>query len=324
MSRWFQKGNARRFYRINMPLRVFLMPHSPIRDRDIYATGTDYFPPSIMQRIQIERKETLSWVSHIQEHQVILSKLISEIIEFIEFFGHCTELLSNGKSPQNETTYWLTLTQYKNGFQSIEPLRTSAPKTYHYFKSIEEKYLIFLNSLINIIEKSTPNNFVASKDLGYGYKVDEMINTFRNPKFANIPLIQSIKHLYDFMDIYLSAFQQMNNDNYLKQYPEEWPTYQANVSAGGLAVMLDKRYKQYEKLDVYIHFLQQDQVIHFEASVVSIQTLEHQKKERIALNFEFPDGKDQNFLQSEIEKYEIHECMDVKLTPTKALSEPPL
>jgi len=319
MNRWFQKGNARRFYRIDMPLRIFLMPHSPIRDRDIYATGTDYFPPSIRQRIKIERKETLSWVARIQEHQDILSTLFNEIIEFIDFFGHCAELISEGKSPRNESDYWITLTHHKQGFKFIEPLRKPAPKTYTYFKTIEEKYLIFLNSLIKSVKESTPNHFAADKNLGYGYRVDEILNAFRNPKFASIPLIQAIRHLYNLLDIYLSAFQQINQDTYLKQYPEEWKTYQANISASGLALMLEKRYKQYERVDIYIHFLEHDKVIHFESTVVDIRTVETKHKERLAFNFEFPDGNMQNFLQSEIEKYEIHECMDLKLTPPQTI-----
>ncbi len=38
------------------------------------------------------------------------------------------------------------------------------------------------------------------------------------------------------MDTYLEAYRQINDDNVMRQYPQEWRLQQANVSASGLAV----------------------------------------------------------------------------------------
>ncbi len=43
--------------------------------------------------------------------------------------------------------------------------------------------------------------------------------------------------------------------------------------------------------------------------MVDIREMEAEKLERIAINFEFPNGNDQNFLQQEIQKQEVKECM---------------
>jgi hypothetical protein len=85
----------------------------------------------------------------------------------------------------------------------------------------------------------------------------------------------------------------------------------ANISASGIAVHMDKRYDLYSKVDVFLYFEMEERVIPFEGSVVDIRTDPRKKMERIAINFEFPDGKDQNCLQQEIQKQEVKECMKI-------------
>ncbi|BBP42610.1 PilZ domain-containing protein [Thiosulfativibrio zosterae] len=315
MNRWFQKGNARRWYRIDMPVRVFILPRSSIRDREIYATGVDYFPPSIKHSISDKTYKTKLWISKIQEQKELVTVLFEEVMEFIEFFGYCTSLISEGRSPKSETEYWLKLSHHQKGFQTIEALKVSSPRTYQYFKLIEQKYLTFLNSLVSSVEKSTPEHFEVDASLPYGFKIDEIMAKFEDPKFAKIPLIQALHHLSNLMDVYMGVYRKIIDDNYLKQFPELWKTQTANVSASGLGIMMEKRFKFQDKVDVYFYFSDANKVLHFEASVVDIRTIEDTFKERIALNFEFPDGKSQNYLQSEIEKFEIKECMELDLTP---------
>ncbi len=309
MNRWFQKGNSRRFFRIDMPVRLFITPSSPIKDREIYATGVDYFPPIVQKLIAEQKSDTLYWLGRIQDQKVLVTELFNEVIDFVEFFGECAKSLSQGINPRLDPKYWVQINQKKQGFQKVEALHQSSPKTYRYFKMIEEKYMTFLESMIHSITHSTASQFEANIQLPYAFKIDETIELFKNEKFAKIPLVQSIYSLCSLMDTYLEAYRQINDDNVMRQYPQEWRLQQANVSASGLAVLLNKRFQPFEKVDVFFYFPSHDKTLQFSGNIVDIRTIDDAYKERVAINFEFPDGKSQNFLQNEIQRFEIEECM---------------
>ncbi len=313
MNKWFRKGNARRFHRIDMPIRYFIVPRSPIKDREIYATGADYFPASLLSKIEANKDFTIQCVSRIQEQNALLTEIFEEIIQFIEFFGECARSISQGQNPRQDPSYWMRVKEHQQGFKKAIRIQASSPKTFQYLQMIEDKYLTFLNRIVESIDKSTPVHFYVSGHLPVGFKVEEMISTFQSPKFEKIPLIQAILNLSKFMDAYLEIYRQINDDNYLKQFPQEWVLKKANTSASGLAVLMDKRYDLYSRVDVFLYFEEQDRILPFEGTVVDIRTDERKQMERIAINFEFPDGKDQDFLQLEIQKQEIKECMKIIL-----------
>lgn len=313
MNRWFHKGNSRRFFRIDMPVRLFIAPSSPIKDREIFATGIDYFPPTIKRLIERQKNETLYWINRIQDQKEIISALFQETIEAIEFFGKCAESVSKGINPKIDPTYWMQINQRLTGFQTIETLKASSPKTYGYFKLIEEKYLLFLQSIADSISNSTPTEFKANANLPYGFKIDETLELFKSEKFAKIPLIQAILALSTFMDTYVEAYRQINDDNIMRQFPQEWKLQHANVSASGIALLMNKRFKNFEKVDVFFYFPAQNVTLSFNGSIVDVRSIDDQYKERIAVNFEFPDGKTQDFLQNEIQRYELEECMSLTL-----------
>lgn len=319
MNRWFQKGNSRRFFRIDMPLRLFVTPSSPIKDREIYATGADYFPPGIKKRLQEQKTDTHYWLSRVQDQKILVTELFNEVIDFIEFFGECAISISQGINPRLDPKYWVQLNQKKQGFQKVEALFESAPKTYRYFKLIEDKYMTFLESMIHSITHSTQSHFEANRNLPYGFKIDETLELFKKEKFSKVPLVQGILSLCQLMNIYLEAYRHINDDNVLRQYPTEWKLQQANVSASGLAVLLEKRFEAFEKVDVFFYFPTQEKILQFSGSIVDIRTIDDAYKERVAINFEFPDGSNQDFLQNEIQRFEIEECMHFNLTSFSAL-----
>ncbi len=311
MSQWFQRDNTRRFYRIDMPIKTFILPQSPIKDRDIYATGANYFPVSIKQNLIHKKVATQTSLTKLKEHKEIINTVFTEVIEFIEFFSNCIEMITEGKSPKQQASYWLNLPNYQRGFATLKELQKSSSKTYQYVKQIEEKYLVFLNSLINSIENSTPTYFRSDPDLPYGFNIDETIEKLSSPKFEKIPLVQAIKSLSEFLDANTHVYRQINQDNYLKQHPKEWKTSQVNISSGGLSTIFEKNFKLHEKVDIYLYFNEEDKALHFEASVVDIRIID--QTERMSFNFEFPDSHYQNFLQFKIEQFEIQECMNTKL-----------
>lgn len=313
MNKWFRKGNARRFHRVDMPIRYFIVPRSPIRNREIYATGADYFPASLVSKIEARKNFTIQSVGRIQEQNALLTEIFEEITQYIEFFGECARSISLGQNPRKDPSYWMRVKEHQQGFKQAVRIQASSPKTFQYLQMIEDKYLTFLTRIVESINQSTPTHFYVSGHLPVGFKVDEIVSTFQEPRFEKIPLVQAILNLTKFMDAYFEIYRQINDDNYLKQFPQDWPLREANTSASGLAVHMDKRYDLYSRVDIFLYFEEHDQVLPFEGTVVDIRTDERKQMERIAINFEFPDGKNQDFLQQEIQKQEVKECMKIAL-----------
>ncbi len=314
MNQWFRKGNSRRFYRIDMPVRYFIVPSSPIKDREIYATGANYFPASFRSKVAGQKLETMHWANRIQEHSALLMPVFEEIIQHIEFFGQCLHSISEGTSPKSDLNYWMEIKERQKGFKLAASLSPQSPKTYQYIRMIEEKYLAFLKRLVDSVDRSTPTTFYLDGHLPIGFKIDEMISAFKSPKLAKVPLVQTLLHLTNYMDSYLDTYRLINDDNFLRQHPDDWKQKTANVSASGIAVHLGKRFNQYEKVDVLLYFPEDDKIIQFDGSVVDIRTDEVHHQERIAINFDFPDGEDQDYLQLQIQKQEVKECMNIPLT----------
>lgn len=296
-----------------MPVRYFIVPSSPIKDREIYATGADYFPQSFLNVIETRKHFTNLWVSRIQEQNALLTEIFDEIIGFIEFFGKCTRSMSEGRSPKSDPAYWISLSEHLKGFQVTHKIQASSPKTFQYLKMIEEKYLSFLNRMVSSINQSTPTHFHVDGHLPVGFKMDEMMMIFDSEKFKKIPLIQAISYLCQLLNAYLETYRQINDDNYLKQFPKEWPMRIANVSASGIAVQISKTFPSYSRVDVYLYFEEAKKVLYFNGSVVDTRTDAENEVERVAINYEFPDGNHQNFIQQEIQKQEVKECMDIAL-----------
>ena len=285
MNTWFKKGNARRYHRIDMPTRFFIVPTSPIEDREIYATGADYFPTTYVNMIKTYKYDTIHSVEKIKEQNALITEIFNEVIEDIEFFGECAKKISQGINPKNDSSYWLKVNEKLKGFHSIHLIQSSSPKTFQYLSMIEEKYLSFLKRMVESINKSTPEHFEVSGHLPIGFKLDEMMAIFQQPKFAKIPLVQAILHLSEYLEAYLDIYRQINDDNYLKQFPQEWPLEEANVSASGIAVYLPKRFDVYSKVDVYLYFEEDNKILNFDGSVVDLRDDNERQKQRIAINF---------------------------------------
>ena len=311
MNKWFLRENARRFFRINMPMRVFVTPSSPIEDLEIYATGIDYFPPIINKLIEEQIADTCYWSNKIQEQKELFDPLFEEILEAINFLNKGSIQISRGLSPKNDPSFWLLMNEKLRGFSHLKRLEQDAPKTYSYFKEIEEKYLFYLDSFFKSVKNSSAEEFSANLNIPLGFKVDETIAKLTNQKFKNIPLIQSLISVISLMNTCLNAYKQMNDDNAIRKRPSSWPLMNTNISASGIALMFAKRFKQREKVDVFLYFIENKKIIKFDGTVVNLQSIDSENKERVAINFDFPDGSSQDFLMHKIQEYELILCEDL-------------
>lgn len=309
MHQWFRKGNARRFHRVDMPIRYFIIPSSPLEEREIFATGANYFPNGTTKKLHDLKAATLSSLERIQDQKEVIGEIVTEIIQHVEFYGDCLRNISNGIHPKKDPNYWLQINSKKQGFVAINKIKESSPKTFTYFKMIEEKYLVFFERLLKSIQLSDKDNFEVDGHLPYGFKIDETMTLFSQPKFSRIPLVQTIVHVAEFLDGYLEVHRQINDDNYLQHFPKEWPLRKSNISASGLAVLMPKLFNVYSRVNVFLYFEEDDKHIFFEGVVVDIREIEDDYLERIAVNFEFPNGNDQNYIQQQIQKQEVKECM---------------
>lgn len=300
--------NIRRFFRINMPLQYSIETKSPIVNREIYASGADYFPPSVQQRLEVEKQQVLDSLSKLQENKELLTKVFTEIVDYAENYGESCRITSQGISPRFDRELWEKISAQKDGFHHFKVLETEAPKTFNLLQGIEEKYLVFHRRLTYCIENSTPDYFCSRKIPDTKFKLDLLIEKYSQSKYDKIPLIRTLFYAAKLMQSYFNIFLEMHHDN-LVQEEKSWIKDTVNVSASGIAFYLPKRYQMHQRLLVRLYFAEYDKILEFDCIVVSIQTDTKKQLERIALNFDFPDGKFQDFLITQLQKYEIQQCL---------------
>ncbi|WP_173290780.1 hypothetical protein [Thiosulfativibrio zosterae] len=314
MALWFQKGEYRRFRRINMPIRVFVTPVQPIKDQQIFALGIDYFPPTVQKKIQASHESLNYWVRHIQEQQEILAPVFGEVEDSVQYFGRCVEGLSVGRSPKSERLEWAEFNRYSKGVESILALKVTAPKTFQYFEQMNQKLKVYYHNLFNLFEGSTPTQLNLESELPDSMLVDEMMKRFESKSFAKIPLVQSLFHLHQLMGHYFSAYTELLKDVRLRQNPNAWEEIDVNLSACGLSLVLEKRFKPNTRCDAYFYFAEKGRMLSVRAVLIRANSSMSDYREHNSFNFEFPDIQDQRFIQLEIERYEIQSSLNVPLS----------
>lgn len=301
--------NVRRFFRINMPLRCFVTPSAPIADREVFASGANYCPVSIRSQLNNDKKLLLKSLLQIQEHKDALTEIFNEMINHADFFGQCCEMLSKGINPRYNLSTWAAIKSHRQGFEKLKLLENVAPKTFRYLKNIEEKYLFYVQQLMDCSEHSTPEQFHAPDYLPDSFRADTLVQKLTDEKYQAIPLVQSILNTANFINTYTETFRQMHDDHVLRQNPADWPEEIVNVSASGLAIKMRKAFRLHERVKIQIYFPEMKRILKFDGVVVNVQSDAESQLERVAMNFEFPDGKSQNLLQTQIQRYEIRECL---------------
>lgn len=313
MALWFQKGYLRRFPRISMPLRIFVNPIKPIKDQHIFAFDLDYFPPTVRKKIEQSQQSLAHWVSHIQEQQDVLNPVFLELQGAVVYFGQCVESMSKGVSPKASRTDGLTFGCYLAGVASITGLKVTAPKTYQYFEQMNQKLKVYFQNMAFCIEGSTPTQLMVENPLPESMMIDDMVARFEAGAFAKIPLSQSLLHLHYLMEHYFQAYRELLKDGLSRQNPNAWPEVEVNISACGLSVCLEKRFKPNVRYDAYFYFAEKKRLMSVKAVLVRTFSDMVGFKEHNAFNFEFDEPLDQNFLQSEVERYEVKQSLQVPL-----------
>lgn len=314
MDYWFEKGESRRFPRIDMPVQTHITPTNPIRDNEIFALGIDYFPPSVEKKIQKTKLEIWHWVKNIQEQKDILEPVFIETVDLIDSFGEVIKGASHGKNPENEEQpNPIIFQQLCTGFQKIFTLREPAPKTFQYFEQMNQKFLVFSQNLVYSLKKSTSSKFVSTMKFQTDFNIDKTIASFDKPKFKKVPLAQALFYLSQYLNIHLEAYLEYLQDLQPIKSARKAPLKDVNISACGLAIKANKRFTIGCKVDVFFYFPDTDEALKLKSTIVRSASLPKEETECTALDYYFPDGKDQNIIQRQIELRQLHRCPEIAL-----------
>lgn len=314
MPFWFEKHETRRFRRVDIPVKIYISPNEAIKNQQIFAYGIDYFPPTKRKKIKDAQKEMHHWVGLIQEQKDILQPFFEDFEKYIEFFKDWVQAFSEGRSPRDNKSDWLTFHAYAKGVQRIQTLESAAPKTFQYFDHLNQKLVAHFQHMAKCAEKSTPSQFVLPEPLSTCFAIDDMKKRFESSKVAKVPLIQSLYRLYLYMSYTFDAYAELLQDLSSDQSPPScWVDAEVNLSAGGLSIRLDKRYKPNMRCNISLYFTGSNRLIKFRSTLIRAFSVPEFQAECNAFNFDFPNGQDQHLIQMEIEQYEIRSSMSVAL-----------
>lgn len=313
MGFWFENGDARRFPRIDMPVQVFITPTKPIRDKQVYAMGIDYFPPSVEKKIQKTKLDLWHWIKHIQEQKDILEPVFLEVVDLIDTFGEVIRGASIGKNPNTDSKGQLTLQQLINGFLGAQTLQDPAPKTFKYFDLMNQKYKVYANNFVESLTQSSPTHFALNLKFQTEYDIDKTISNFENAKFKQVPLAQALFYLAQYINLHLEIYTHFLKDLVPKRTPKQWGTESTSISACGMALKVPKRFPLNAKLETYFYFPETEEVLKLKATVVRNSSLPKEHIECNALDFDFPSNQDQRLIERQLERFQISRCLEFTL-----------
>lgn len=313
MAFWFEKGELRRFNRVTLPAKVFVTPAKPIRDKQILALGIDYFPPSVQKKIAADEEKTHYWFDHIQEQQTVLKPVFEELMQAVTIFGEQVKAISYGKTPKADPQAWQAFCQKAKGAPSVAGLKESAPKTYEYLHAMNLQLKTHYVHLAKCLDASTPTQFNLGPSLPSDFKIDEMMARFQAPIYAKIPLVQALLFLHQFMQHHFAAYVEMIKDHQLRQNLNRLDEQAVNLSAGGVSMLLNKRFAPNTRCDVYFLFEESNRFLSVRSTLVRAELDKGFHQECNAFNFDFPEGSDQMLIQQEIERFEILNSLEVSL-----------
>lgn len=305
MPFWFEKDDMRRFRRLNLPVKAVVRPQEAIQDGHVFAYGIDYFPPTVKKRINKSKKALWHWVSHIQEQQDILEPFFSDFERYIQFFGDWTQKLAQGLSPRMNRNDWLEFHGYAKGVQRIQSINQSAPKTFQYFDALNHKMILHFQHLSACFEHSSANQFKVPPPLPNEFVIDQKAKRFEPDTFQNVPLAQALYHLNALMNHYFKAYQHLVADMAIPQSPQKWPELELNLSEGGAAIFVPKRFRASERCKMFFYFNSLNQLLEMPCVLVRRVSDQQRNMECNAFDFVFPNAHFQRLIQLEIDRYEL-------------------
>lgn len=305
MPFWFEKEEMRRFRRLNLPVKTDIRPQEGIKDAFIFAYGIDYLPPTVQQRITKSKSAMWHWVKHIQDQQNVLEPFFADFESYIQFFGQWIQRMAKGDSPRVDRKQWLEFHGYAKGVQRIQTINQSAPKTFQYFEALNYKMMMHFQHMSGCFEQSSASQFKESATLPDQFVIDAKAKRFEPDTFQNVPLAQALYHLNGLMTHYFDAYRQLIQDMLVSKNPKKWLTLELNISEGGAAIFIPKRFRANERCQLALYFDWLNHVIELDSVLVHCASDYQRNLEYNAFNFEFPSARCQRLIQLEMDRYEV-------------------
>ncbi|KDN94623.1 hypothetical protein EI16_12015 [Hydrogenovibrio marinus] len=284
---------------------VFVIPSARIAYMEIYSTGAEYYTPGIKSQAEFLKHQVNRTLGKISDNKELVSTLVDEFIVRVVFLEDCLSQIINGYDPSKDPAYTIKVNSYKLGIAKIEQLKSSSPKSYQYFKALEEFLMFFIGGIIRTVDKSDVDTFFPI-DSQRKFSAEKFAIALASDQHEKIPFLQLIRHVSELIQIHANVFRQLSFDCSERSNPQNWDIPVVNVSEGGIALPLNKRFKETETVDVAMHLKLTNAIIYMTGYVVNLSLIEGDPlKERVAINFEFPDGKMQAALRKEIQAHEI-------------------
>jgi len=297
----------RRFFRLDMPVHFHIMPTEQSSFSDFYTPQATYLHPIINQQIKNKQQEVEHWLHKVESDVELVKLLYQDILLRTGFFQDAMTSLQQGESPFKVDEYASLFDKVKTENQNLEAYHDSAPKTYGFFKAIENKLRFYVAELHYLTRKSDRSH-IAFQHLLYEKKLqaDANLATLLSPNFDEFPLPRFIRAVSEYVNLTLMPIEHWQRDAVLKRYPSKWCKQPVNLSEGGAAMVLDRLISPAKPVCFAFYAPWNQQVLGFQAHLVDKPCYCPIEKGYLTkLNFYMPDRNKQLAISRMLNQYEI-------------------
>lgn len=303
--------DSRRFFRLDMPVYAHIMPRNRIPGCDFFATPASYLTKQRHALAEAKLVETKDWLAKVKEDTDLAGIVLKDIIKRIAFFNDVMQGVQAGRAPFKLEDYGRNLSLAKAENAHLETYKASSPKSYAFFKGIENKIKTYLNE-VHYLAQNSDSREIKYHQLLYATptQADQNLAILKNAKFDGLALPQFIRSLTEYVNINLGSFLAFQQDSVLKRYPTQWELITVNLSEGGVRVEQSKALKPGEQVCVAFHTDSYPSVIGIKGSVVACDPVAKTARYCVRINFDFPDRSQQMLIQKIMNQFEISQCAE--------------
>lgn len=301
--------DSRRFFRLDMPLHCWVMPRNRIPNCDVYATPAKYVTEQRLSYAKYKQDQAKVWLDKVTDQTDLAKVLYHDISKRLEFFSHIMQSVEQGKAPFKLDDYQKNLTMSKAENEHLEAYKVNSPKTYAFFKAIENKIKLYLNEIHYMAHNSD------SRDLRYKHllfstptQADLNLKTLSQPKFGDLPLPNFIRCLTEYVNITLDSFSEFQKDVVFKRFPSQWSETTVNLSEGGVRLVQSKMLRAGELVCVAFYNQDTPSIMALKGTVVGSHPVADSDGYQTRINFDFPDRAQQMMIQQVMNLHEVRLC----------------
>ncbi|WP_044407691.1 PilZ domain-containing protein [Thiomicrospira microaerophila] len=299
-------GIGRRFHRLDLRTKVLIAPGEFDSFKDIYSANVVYYSRHVLGQHGHLKTCILEDLEHIDRFKVQLSTLVSEFFDAVDFFAHAVKQLSEGMNPLRDAIYLLRVSQFKEYSNELNRFCADSPKTHGFLVAIYQKYFYYLDMLVQVLQQSTSSYLVVPNANNWP-KFDSEKNLYTLSTDANlkVPLIRMVCHMTALLDLHANILKDICLDCATKINPNNWQPTVINLSEGGVAIDLQKKFKVHERVEVFCWLPSVKSTINLQGSIVRIDSITGRFVDRIAIDFKHPTDFLQRAIRKEIQYQEL-------------------